>query len=73
MITDPNEIREGAAPAIVLGLEGGDVVGRDPSRLDELHALGVRVIGLVHYVDNGLGTVCLPWSGRSARGSGLSW
>jgi membrane dipeptidase len=63
VVTDPYEIREGAAPAVVLGLEGGDVVGRDPSRLDELRALGVRVIGLVHYVDNGLGTVCLPWSG----------
>ncbi len=48
-------------PAVLLGLEGADPVGEDPSRIDELHRLGVRVVGLVHYVDNALGSVCMPW------------
>jgi membrane dipeptidase len=63
VVTDPHAVGDGGAPAVVLGLEGGDVVGRQPDRLDDLYARGVRVMGLVHYVDNALGTVCLPWQG----------
>ncbi len=48
-------------PAVVLGLEGADVLDGRVYRVDELFALGVRVVGLVHYVDNSLGTVCMPW------------
>ena len=53
--------RTAGRPAVILGLEGADPLSRRPERVAELHALGVRVVGLVHYVDNGLGTVCLPW------------
>ena len=47
-------------PAVVLGLEGADVVA-SPDDVDRLHALGVRVVGLVHFADNRLGTICMPW------------
>ncbi|MGI8663780.1 MAG: dipeptidase [Acidimicrobiales bacterium] len=55
------EARAAGTPAVVLGLEGGDVIGDDPGRVLDLHAVGVRVIGLIHYVDNALGTTCMPW------------
>jgi membrane dipeptidase len=63
LVTDPEAIGSGGTPSVLLGLEGADVVGRSPERLTDLHALGVRVVGLVHYADNALGTVCLPWQG----------
>jgi microsomal dipeptidase-like Zn-dependent dipeptidase len=47
--------------AVVLGCEGADVVDGRIDRVDELHAAGVRVLGLVHYVHNSLGTVGMPW------------
>jgi membrane dipeptidase len=62
LATDGPELTGGGGPAVVLGLEGGDVINA-PERVAELHAAGVRVVGLVHYVDNGLGSVCLPWQG----------
>lgn len=49
-------------PAILLGVEGADPLRDHPERAAEWAALGVRVVGLVHYVDNGLGTVQLPWN-----------
>jgi microsomal dipeptidase-like Zn-dependent dipeptidase len=64
----------------VLGLEGADVVGADPARLADLHAAGVRVLGLVHFADNDLGTIAMSWDRRPAspavrsgrRGPGLT-
>jgi membrane dipeptidase len=53
--------RDAGEPAVVLGLEGGDVIGDDPGRVLDLYAHGVRVVGLIHYVDNALGTTCMPW------------
>ena len=47
--------------AVVLGCEGADIVDDRIERVDELHGLGVRVLGLVHYVHNCIGTVGLPW------------
>jgi microsomal dipeptidase-like Zn-dependent dipeptidase len=61
---DADEIvtaRAAGRPAVVLGVEGADTVRDRPERVEQLHTLGVRVVGLVHYVHNGLGTVCLPW------------
>jgi membrane dipeptidase len=49
-------------PAILLGVEGADPLAGHPERAAEWAALGVRVVGLVHYVDNGLGTVQIPWN-----------
>ena len=48
-------------PAVLLGIEGADAVGRDVDLVDAWHQRGVRLIGLVHLGDNPLGTTCLPW------------
>jgi microsomal dipeptidase-like Zn-dependent dipeptidase len=58
--------RDAGRLAIVLGLEGGDVVGADPARLAVLYEAGVRVMGLVHFADNALGTIAMSWNGRSS-------
>jgi membrane dipeptidase len=55
------EARAQGTPAIVLGVEGADAIGRDVDRIDAWHERGVRVIVLVHLRDNLLGTTCLPW------------
>lgn len=61
------QIEGGDVAAVMLGIEGADVVGAQPERLVDLHRLGVRVLGLVHYADNGLGTISTSLSG--SRGS----
>lgn len=61
------QIEGGNAATVMLGLEGADVVGAQPDRLIDLHRRGVRVLGLVHYADNGLGTISTSLSG--GRGS----
>ncbi|WP_109549548.1 dipeptidase [Mycobacteroides chelonae] len=66
VVTNIDEIPAGGS-AILLGIEGADVVGSDPERLADLYQLGVRVLGLVHYADNGLGTIGTSLSG--GRGS----
>jgi microsomal dipeptidase-like Zn-dependent dipeptidase len=53
--------RAKGVPAVVLGVEGADAVGRDVDRIDAWHDRGVRVIVLVHLGDNVIGTTCLPW------------
>ncbi len=55
------DARRRGRPAVLLGVEGADVLAGRLSRLDALHGAGVRVLGLVHYADNSLGSVCLPW------------
>ena len=55
------QARARGVPAVVLGVEGADAVGRDVDRIDAWHERGVRVIVLVHLRDNVLGTTCLPW------------
>jgi microsomal dipeptidase-like Zn-dependent dipeptidase len=47
--------------SVILGLEGGDGIGRDLSRLDKLHEWGVRLLVPVHLRDNHIGTTRLPW------------
>jgi len=47
--------------SVILGLEGGDGIGRNLSRLDELFQWGVRILGPVHLRDNHIGTTGLPW------------
>lgn len=48
-------------PAVMLGIEGADAMGRVVDRIDAWYERGVRVIVLVHLRDNLLGTTCLPW------------
>ena len=55
------QARAQGLPAVVLGVEGADAVGRDVDRIDAWHERGVRMIVLVHLRDNVLGTTCLPW------------
>ena len=55
------QARAQGVPAVVLGVEGADAVGRDVDCIDAWHERGVRVIVLVHLRDNALGTTCLPW------------
>ena len=47
--------------SVILGLEGGDGIGRDLSRLDKLYEWGVRLLVPVHLRDNHIGTTRLPW------------
>ncbi|MFW0789792.1 dipeptidase [Gordonia sp. CPCC 205333] len=65
--TSVADIRPDSATRILLGIEGGDVVGDDPDCLPRLFDAGVRVIGLVHYADNAIGTIGTSIVGR--RGS----
>lgn len=72
---DLDRTAEAEHRGILLGLEGGDVVADDPARLDDLAALGVRVLGVVHFSDNALGTMGMRWNGtepRRARPPGLT-
>lgn len=57
-----DEAHAAGTPAVLLGVEGADPLRGHPERAHEWAAAGVRVVGLVHYVDNGLGTVQLPWN-----------
>jgi microsomal dipeptidase-like Zn-dependent dipeptidase len=63
---DIEAARDAGRPAVMLGLEGADVLGEDPTRLAALHAAGVRVIGLVHFADNALGTIAMSWNGQAS-------
>jgi microsomal dipeptidase-like Zn-dependent dipeptidase len=47
--------------SIILGLEGGDGMGRNLGRLDKLYEWGVRLLVPVHLRDNDIGTTRLPW------------
>jgi len=48
--------------AVVLGLEGGDGIGTQLNRVNELFGWGVRLLVPVHLRDNRIGTTCLPWN-----------
>ena len=52
---------ESGCVSVILGLEGGDGVGMNLSRLDELFHWGVRLLVPVHLRDNYIGTTRLPW------------
>jgi membrane dipeptidase len=71
IVTDADGARDahGAGrTAVVLALEGGDPLAADPARLDHLVDRGLRLLGLVHFADNGLGTICMPWQDLVMRG-----
>lgn len=52
---------ESGRTSVILGLEGGDGIGLNLSRLDELFEWGVRLLVPVHLRDNYIGTTRLPW------------
>ena len=60
-VEELGQARAQGEPAVVLGVEGADALGRDVDRVDAWHERGVRVVVLVHLGDNALGTTCLPW------------
>ncbi|MGH3723380.1 MAG: dipeptidase [Mycobacterium sp.] len=76
VVDNVEQVQDSASSAVMLGIEGADVVGRQPDRLAELYRLGVRVLGLVHYADNGLGTISASLTGsrgsRAVRGGRYS-
>ncbi len=47
--------------SVILGLEGGDGIGTNLSRLDELFDWGARLLVPVHLRDNPIGATRLPW------------
>ncbi len=70
-IAELRAAKDAGRPAVVLGREGADAVGGDPARLADLHAAGVRVVGLVHFADNALAPSPCPGTGvRPARRCG---
>ncbi|GAB3039819.1 membrane dipeptidase [Parafrigoribacterium mesophilum] len=52
--------------AVVLGLEGADTLAGDLRRLNVLHDLGVRVVGVMHFSDNPFGTICMGFTGATS-------
>ena len=58
---------DGDGLGVILGVEGGDFLGGETARLDDVHRRGVRVLVIVHMADNHLGTTCLPWHGYIGR------
>lgn len=47
--------------SVILGLEGGDGIGLNLDRLDELSERGVRCLVPIHLRDNHIGTTRLAW------------
>ena len=63
------------SPSILPGIEGGDFIGEDLDRIDEAHEAGARLLGLVHYSANTIGSIAYGWGGRivpEAERTGLS-
>lgn len=54
----------GGQPVFVLGIEGGDFVGEDLSRLAAVYQQGVRVFQPMHYSKNQLGSISFGWGGK---------
>jgi microsomal dipeptidase-like Zn-dependent dipeptidase len=52
---------ESGGTSVVLGLEGGDGIGQNLSRLDDLFKWGVRLLVPIHLRDNRIGATRLPW------------
>ncbi|MFT4396755.1 dipeptidase [Gordonia lacunae] len=63
LITEPTNTCAGTT-RIILGVEGADFLGHDLTRLHDLHQRGVRLVGLMHYADNALGTIATTITGR---------
>jgi len=58
--------------AFVIGIEGADFIKDDLSRLSKVYDLGVRVITLIHYTNNSIGTRCMDLSRKEEKSGGLT-
>lgn len=61
------ELEEAAGrrrPVFVLGVEGGDFIAEDLTRLEQVYREGVRVFLPLHYSKNAIGSISLGWGGR---------
>ncbi|WP_228833280.1 dipeptidase [Nocardia brasiliensis] len=68
--TDPAQASAGSSSQVVLGVEGADFLGEDLERLELLHQRGLRVLGLMHYADNRIGSIGSTLTGRVRRSAG---
>lgn len=68
VVSDPAGLETAAArrvPAFLMGIEGGDFIGEDADRVDHAFSLGVRLLGLVHYSKNRIGSISYGWGGKT--------
>jgi len=49
-------------PIILLGIEGGDFINEKLSRLKDIHKIGVRMLTLVHFTNNCIGSISTKFS-----------
>lgn len=63
--SDTNDSNDAPPTRLILGVEGADFLGHDLHALERLHHRGVRVLGLVHYADNAIGTMASTLTGHS--------
>ncbi len=56
--------RKSGECAFLIGIEGGDFIGRKIEILKEIYALGVRLLVPVHYSANSFGSIEFGWKGR---------
>lgn len=59
----PTAIAPDSLPGAILAIEGGDPLEGSPDRVDEFYNYGVRIITLVHYRNNELGTAMAEMGG----------
>lgn len=60
----PNETVKGYIPGALLSLEGGDALAGNINNLQNFYDAGVRIITLVHYMNNQLGDIMRPRDGQ---------
>ena len=61
---DVADAMAGGAFVMALGVEGADFLEGEIGRIDEVYADGVRVLQLLHYRKNLIGSIALGWGGR---------
>ncbi len=70
----PQAPKPGDAPGCILAIEGGDALGGNPARVNEVYGYGVRMITLIHFSNNHLGDCMqdLGSPGLRPRNGGLT-
>lgn len=67
--TDLEAAAQNGGLGFVLGIEGGDFLKEDLVRLDTVFARGARLLVLVHYSKNKIGSISYGWGGRAIPAS----
>lgn len=49
---------------VILGIEGADFIENKPQRVYDVYEIGVRVITLIHFNENCIGTPCMSFGGK---------